>query len=392
MQLKARSLSFSLDRPFPRPLHHIPESNLLTDDNFLAMKSIQDVHRYAISCYHRFDLSFGHATTDAHEDASFLIMTALSLSPLTSIKEWYPAQLTKAEKIVLLDLLKKRCIERIPTAYLLQSAYQQGELFYIDSRALIPRSYIGEILSDLSRAKALKLQAETPKMELDYEDYFGVPDSSTYQLQPSNKVSLTPISQQELFFDPDNIKSVLDLCTGSGCLAILASKYLPHVRIIDAIDISSDALEVAKVNVERSVYGEKVRLFEGNLFHALSSSAAEEKGSKPPQYDLIISNPPYVTTEAMVELPAEYIHEPHMALHAYDGLLIVEQILEQAADYVSDTGGLLCEVGFAGALLRDKYASAMNDVVWVSTVNSDGEVFYANKSALLALQSAIRQK
>ena len=222
-------------------------------------------------------LHYGHGTDNAHDEAAYLVLRALRL-PFDSPQE----QIITAASVKRIEsLIRKRIQERIPTAYLVNEAWLDGRSFYVDRRVIIPRSHIAFMLKK-----------------------FGKP------------------------------KRVLDLCTGSGCLAILAAYAFPHARV-DASDISKDALEVARSNVARHKLGTRVRLMRSDLFASI-----------PGKYDLILSNPPYVSAGAMRKLPAEYRWEPGLALAGgKDGLALVRQILEAAAEHLARGGRLVCEIG-----------------------------------------------
>jgi ribosomal protein L3 glutamine methyltransferase len=279
--------------------------------------TVRDYFRYAVTSFTRAELHFGHGAANAIDEAAFIVLEALAL-PTDDINPWLDARLTPPERERLRALIAGRIETRKPAVYLLNKAYVQGLPFYVDERVIAPRSYIGEFL------------AEAPAF-----------------LPPS-----------------DNVSSVLDLCTGSGCLAILAACAFPEATI-DAVDISKDALAVAARNVADYGLEDRVRLVESDLFKALGKR----------QYDLIITNPPYVDDAAMAALPPEYRAEPAIALAGgEDGLDIVRRILAAAPAHLTPRGGILCEFGFGRAILEREYAHL--PFLWPYTAESEGEVFW----------------
>jgi len=296
------------------------------------LRTVRDFIRYGVSRFNQAGLSFGHGTTNAYDEAVYLVQETLHL-PLDHLEPYFDARLTKAERKAVAAILEKRVRTRKPAAYLTNKGYVQGLQFYVDERVIVPRSYIGDLLcSDLVGG-----------------------------------------DEETLIDDPTAVKSVLDLCTGSGCLAILAAHVFPFADI-DAVDLSREALAVAKINVKKHDCGERVTLYQGDLFKPL-------KGKK---YDLIIANPPYVHAELMATLPPEHRHEPKMALAAGDdGLAVVRRILAEAPDYMSEGGGLLCEIGAGQALLEAEYPGL--EFRWLDTELSEGEVFWLTREQLAVL-------
>lgn len=294
--------------------------------------TVRDLFRYAISRYNAADLAFGHGTSEAVDDAVYLILESLNL-PIDDINPWLEARLTRDERELVIGRIHARVEDRVPTPYLVGKAYIQGVPFLIDRRVIVPRSFIGEIL---------------------YSERFG--DNP----------------RQALIADRRAISTVADICTGSGCLAILASFVFPNAAV-DAVDLSPDALDVAAVNVERLADG-RVTLYQGDLFEPLGGRT----------YDLIISNPPYVDDEAMAALPDEYRTEPEMALAGgLDGLDLVRRIIEEAGAHLNDDGGLLCEIGSGREMLEFNYPGL--PFQWIDTVESQGEVFWLNAADLKRL-------
>jgi ribosomal protein L3 glutamine methyltransferase len=239
------------------------------------------------------------------------------------------ARVTAAEGKTILGLIELRIATRKPAAYLVNKIYMRGLPFYVDERVIVPRSFIGELL----------------------EQHFSGEDGS-------------------LIDDPAAVESVLDLCTGSGCLAILASRCFPDAEI-DAADISKDALEVAARNVADYALDDRISLHQGDLFKPLLDS----------RYDLIITNPPYVDAEGMDALPRECRFEPKLAFDGGpDGLDIVRRILDQAGRHLTPQGGLLCEIGRGRELLEAEFPQL--PLLWLDTEDSEGEVFWIGAEAL----------
>jgi ribosomal protein L3 glutamine methyltransferase len=294
------------------------------------LSTIRDFLRWALSEFRAAKVVHGHGTTSATDEAAFLILEGLNL-PVDDINPWLDARLLDEEKQHLAALIRARIETRKPAAYLVKRAYIHGISFYVDERVIVPRSYIGELMfSDL---------------------FVG--------------------SATALVEDVDSVTSVLDLCTGSGCLAIIAAGIFP-VAEIDAAELSPDALEVARINVEEHGLEDRVNLLAGDLFAAVEGRS----------YDLIISNPPYVADGEVDAFPGEYRHEPVMAhLGGEDGLDIVRRILAEAADHLNPGGGLLCEIGTGRDLLVDAFPQL--DFLWLDTEEAEGEVFWITREQLL---------
>jgi ribosomal protein L3 glutamine methyltransferase len=286
--------------------------------------TLLDFVRYAVSRFTEAKLAFAHGTTDPVAEAVFLVGETLHLSP-EQFETFAQARVTVAEAKQLLDVITRRVTTRQPAAYLVNKIYMRGLAFYVDQRTIVPRSFIGELL----------------------DSHFGGDGESN-----------------SLIGDPQQVESVLDLCTGSGCLAVLASRTFPNAEI-DAVDISRDALAVAERNVADYELNDRITLHRGDLFAPL--------GGK--RYDLIISNPPYVDAEGMAALPQECRAEPPGAFDGgADGLYIVRRILEQAKDHLTPDGGLLCEVGRGRAALEAAFPQL--PLLWLDTEESTGEVFW----------------
>jgi len=286
--------------------------------------TLLDFMRYAVSRFNEARLAFAHGTTDPVAEAAFLICEALHLHP-DQFESLANARVTAAEGKHLLDLIGRRVTTRKPAAYLVNKIYMRGLPFYVDERVIVPRSFIGELL----------------------DSHFAGDDGEGASLM-----------------DPFNVDSVLDLCTGSGCLAILAARHFPNATV-DAVDISKDALAVAARNVADHGLEDRVALHRGDLFAPL--------GNK--RYDLIISNPPYVDAEGMAALPPECRAEPKLAFDGgADGLDIISRILDQAGEHLTPEGGLLCEIGRGRENLEAAYPQA--PLLWLDTEDSEAEVFW----------------
>lgn len=274
-------------------------------------------------------LAYGHGTGNAFDEAAFIVLETLNLPP-DSLRESWKRRLSRTEKQAIEETVAARIGTRKPASYLLNKAYIGDFPFYVDERVIVPRSFIGEILCK---------QIE------------GVAVSSFLDRRAQ-------------------AKSVLDLCTGSGCLAILAAHLFGAARV-DAVDLSPDALDVARRNIDDYGMAGSIKLHEGDLFAPLAGK----------KYDIIISNPPYVDARAMAALPPEYRHEPEMALASgADGLDIVRRILKEAPGHLNEGGGLLCEIGRGKEILEKEYPNL--PFLWLDTETSSGEVFWIREDQL----------
>jgi ribosomal protein L3 glutamine methyltransferase len=288
------------------------------------LRTLLDFVRYAASRFVKANLTFAHGTTDPVAEAAFLVCEALHLHP-DQFQTFAMAHVTAAEGTKILDLVERRVTTRKPTAYLVNKIYMRGLPFYVDERVIVPRSFIGELL----------------------DSHFGGDGGCA-----------------SLIGDPAEIETVLDLCTGSGCLAVLASRRFPNAQI-DAVDVSRDALEVAARNIGEHGLDGRVTLHRGDLFKPL--------GDK--RYDLIIANPPYVDAAGMAALPRECRAEPKLALDGgKDGLDTVRRILDEAGSHLTPRGGLLCEIGRGRDNLEAAYPQL--PLLWLDTEDSEGEVFW----------------
>jgi ribosomal protein L3 glutamine methyltransferase len=279
--------------------------------------TVRDFIRYAVSRFNAAGLFFGHGNDNAWDEAVYLTLHTLSL-PLDRLEPFLDARLLPSERDALLDIYRRRCEERLPAAYLTNEAWLGEHRFYIDERVIVPRSFIAELLQE----------------------------------------QLTPWVE-----DPWSIESALDLCTGSGCLAILTALAFPEARV-DAVDLSPDAIAVAERNVADYDLQDRIELIRSDAFAQLAGK----------RYDLIISNPPYVNAESVAALPPEYLHEPEMALGSGDdGLDFTRIILREAKKHLSENGLLVVEIGHNREALEAAYPSL--PFTWLDTAAGDEYVF-----------------
>jgi ribosomal protein L3 glutamine methyltransferase len=291
------------------------------------LRTVRDLVRYAVTRFSEADLVFGHGTVTALDDAVFLVLESLHL-PIDDVNPWLDARLTLPERERIVGLVEERVTTRKPTPYLVRRAYIQGLPFYVDERVIVPRSFIAEILGETTGEAA-----------------------------------------SSLFGPLEGITRVADICTGSGCLAVLAARLFPHATV-DAVDLSAEALDVAAINIGDLAPG-RVELHRGDLFEPLRGR----------RYDLIITNPPYVDDEAMADLPAEYRAEPALALAGgFDGLDVVRRILAEAGDHLEPGGSLICEIGSGREILEMEYAEL--PFAWLDAEHGEGEVFVLPAAAL----------
>ncbi len=290
----------------------------------LTLHTVRDCLRFAVSRFNQAGLFFGHGSNDAYDEAAYLILHTLHL-PLDRLEPFLDAHLTDSERSAVLNIIQRRVEKRIPAAYLTHQAFLGDFSFYVDERVIVPRSFIAELL--------------------------------LAQLSP-------------WIAEPEAICNVLDLCTGSGCLAILAAHAFPYASV-DAVDLSQAALAVAERNVADYELQDRVNLIESDLFAKLDSK----------QYDLIISNPPYVDAESVAALPHEYLHEPKLALGSgHDGLDATRIILKHAAQHLNPSGILIVEIGHN----RDVLEAAYPDLpfTWLDVSAGDEFVFMLHRNDL----------
>jgi len=288
--------------------------------------TVRDVLRYAVSRFTQAGLSFGHGSSNAYDEAAYLVLHTLHL-PIDLLDPFLDARLTAEEIDAVLKVIERRAKDRVPAAYITQEAWMHGYRFRVDERVIVPRSFIGELLQD--------------------------------GLQPYVE-------------DPEQVGAVLELCTGSGCLAILAAHAFPNADV-DAVDLSPAALEVATLNVHDYELDDRIALFEGDLYAPLPER----------RYDVIVTNPPYVNADSMKALPAEYRHEPDMALAGgEDGMDIVRRIIAQARNWLTDDGVLVVEIGNERANVEAAFGGL--DLAWMSTSAGDDNVFLIQAADLPA--------
>jgi len=288
------------------------------------LHTVRDHLRFAVSRFNQAKLFFGHGSSDAYDEAVYLILHTLHL-PLDRLEPFLDAHLTDSERSEVLNIIHRRVEHRIPAAYLTHQAFLGEFGFYVDERVIVPRSFIAELLQE--------------------------------QLSP-------------WIAEPEEIDSVLDLCTGSGCLAILAAHAFPYASV-DAVDLSSAALAVAERNVADYHLQDRVSLIESDLFAKLDNK----------RYDLIVSNPPYVDAASVAALPQEYLHEPKLALGSGDdGLDATRLILKHAAQHLTENGILVVEIGHNRDVLEAAYPSL--PFTWLDVSAGDQLVFMLHKNDL----------
>ncbi|MDP1539595.1 MAG: 50S ribosomal protein L3 N(5)-glutamine methyltransferase [Moraxellaceae bacterium] len=285
------------------------------------LHTIRDWVRFCVSCFRGCDVHLGHGTSDPFAEATALVMQTLNLE-WSADAEILDARVLPSERQRMADLLRRRVNDRVPLAYLLNLAYFAGLPFYVDERVLVPRSPIAELIHN------------------GFEPWLG-----------------------------QEPQRVLDMCTGSGCIAIACATAFEDA-LVDATDISLDALSVAAINIEHHDLQERVHLLESDVFSKLPGQ----------RYDLIVSNPPYVDAEDMADLPEEFLREPELGLAAgADGLDICKRILAEAADYLSDDGILVVEVGNSQWALEQTFPDVAFE--WVEFENGGQGVFVLTAAA-----------
>ena len=279
--------------------------------------TLRDLLRHAVTRFMTEGLFFGHGSSSAYDEAAYLILHTLKL-PLDKLDPFLDARLLPEEIAAVLAIIDRRTSERLPAAYLTNEAWLTDYRFYVDERVIVPRSYISELIPE------------------HFQPWIG---------------------------DAWNVDHVLELCTGSGCLAIMLADAFPNAQV-DAVDLSTDALAVAKRNVEDYQLEKRIHLIQSDLYEKVPAK----------KYDLIVSNPPYVNSTAMASLPAEYRHEPNIALAGgKDGMDLVRRIVKEAKQRLTAKGLLIVEIGneFAHA------ETAFHDLglTWLSTSAGDASVF-----------------
>ena len=289
----------------------------MSPENTSDLITVRDHLRYAVSRFTAAHLFFGHGSDNAWDEAVYLTLHTLSL-PLDRLEPFLDARLLPDECKALLDIYRRRCEERLPAAYLTNEAWLGEHRFYVDERVIVPRSFIAELLEE----------------------------------------QLTPWVE-----DPWAIHSALDLCTGSGCLAILTALAFPEAQV-DAVDLSNEAIFVAERNVSEYDLDDRINIIQSDAFSKLQGK----------RYDLIISNPPYVNAESVNALPPEYLHEPEMALGSgEDGLDFTHIILREARQHLTEDGLLIVEIGHNRDALEAAYPNL--PFTWLETSGGNQFVF-----------------
>ena len=290
----------------------------------VAFQTLRDVLRHAVTRFNTEQLYFGHGSDNAFDEAVYLILHTLKL-PLDQLDPFLDARLTEQEINVLLSLIERRAKDRVPVAYLTNEALLGSYRFYVDERVIVPRSFIAELIPE--------------------------------QFQP-------------WIADPDAIRNVLELCTGSGCLAIMLADAFTNAQI-DAVDLSADALQVAEKNIVDYALQNRIMLHHSDLYDTLPNK----------KYDLIVTNPPYVNSKSMAILPAEYQAEPQMALAGgEDGMDLVRRIVAGAKERLTAHGVLVVEIG--NEFEHAEAAFSNLELTWLSTSAGDEAVFLVTADQL----------
>jgi ribosomal protein L3 glutamine methyltransferase len=313
-------VSFALENRFPA---RSPATGLQMMQT--PFQTLRDVLRYAVTRFSRAELSFGHGSASAYDEAAYLMLHTLRL-PLDTLEPFMDARLLPDEIESLLNVIERRTVERMPAAYLTNEAWLGDYRFYVDSRVIVPRSFIAELIPE--------------------------------QFQP-------------WIADPDAVAHVLELCTGSGCLAIMLAQAFPNAQV-NAVDLSADALQVAARNVKDYQLQDQVTLQQSDMYHALPPAR---------KFDLIVSNPPYVNAGSMKALPPEYLHEPQMALAGGDdGMDLVRQIIAGARERLTERGVLVVEIGNERENVEAAFPQL--ELTWLSTSAGDDAVFLVTADQL----------
>jgi ribosomal protein L3 glutamine methyltransferase len=304
----------------------IPADELqrLDDECRDALLTVRDLVRYGVSRLNAAGVSLGHGSDNAWDEAVYLVLHALHL-PLDTLDPFLDARVLASERAAVLYLIDRRVADRVPTAYLTHEAWLRGHRFYVDEHVIVPRSPIAELLDE----------------------------------------GFAPWVRE-----PDGVQHVLDMCTGSGCLAILAALAFPFAQV-DAVDVSPQALAVARRNVDDYGLHNRVTLHESDLFDALPPTA----------YDVIVCNPPYVNAESMAALPAEYRREPELALAGGgDGMDLVRRILADAPRYLAPEGILVLEIGHE----YEHFVAAFPQLepVWLETAATSNQIMLLTREQL----------
>ena len=292
--------------------------------------TVRDLLRYAVTRFTREKLFFGHGSENAFDEAAYLILHTLSL-PIDRLEPFLDARLLPEEIASVMDIIERRVTDRIPAAYLTGEAWLQGYSFHVERGVIIPRSFLAELIVE--------------------------------QFAP-----WVP--------DPDGITDILELCTGSGCLAIMLADQFPNATV-DAVELSPAALGVAQMNIDRYGMRDRIQLHHADLYDGIPDK----------RYQLIVTNPPYVNQSSMENLPPEYLHEPQMALAGgFDGMVIVRRIVRTAGERLTDDGLLIVEIGNEAEHAIAAFPEL--ELTWLSTSGGDDRVFLLTAEQLKNLKTA----
>ena len=292
--------------------------------------TVRDLLRYAVTRFTREKLFFGHGSENAFDEAAYLILHTLSL-PIDRLEPFLDARLLPEEIASVMDIIERRVTDRIPAAYLTGEAWLQGYSFHVERGVIIPRSFLAELIVE--------------------------------QFAP-----WVP--------DPDGITDILELCTGSGCLAIMLADQFPNATV-DAVELSPAALGVAQMNIDRYGMRDRIQLHHADLYDGIPDK----------RYQLILTNPPYVNQSSMENLPPEYLHEPQMALAGgFDGMDIVRRIVRTAGERLTDDGLLIVEIGNEAEHAIAAFPEL--ELTWLSTSGGDDRVFLLTAEQLKNLKTA----
>ncbi len=292
--------------------------------------TVLDLLRYAVTRFTREKLFFGHGSENAFDEAAYLILHTLSL-PIDRLEPFLDARLLPEEIASVMDIIERRVTDRIPAAYLTGEAWLQGYSFHVERGVIIPRSFLAELIVE--------------------------------QFAP-----WVP--------DPDGITDILELCTGSGCLAIMLADQFPNATV-DAVELSPAALGVAQMNIDRYGMRDRIQLHHADLYDGIPDK----------RYQLIVTNPPYVNQSSMENLPPEYLHEPKMALAGgFDGMDIVRRIVRTAGERLTDDGLLIVEIGNEAEHAIAAFPEL--ELTWLSTSGGDDRVFLLTAEQLKNLKTA----
>ncbi|MES2998708.1 MAG: 50S ribosomal protein L3 N(5)-glutamine methyltransferase [Pseudomonadota bacterium] len=305
-----------------KPPYLISEGDV--SEALTELHTLRDVLRWGFTQFQRAELFYGHGTDNAWDEIVYLVLGTLTLGS-TLNPQWLEAHLTQRERTQILQKIKQRVNERLPTAYVVKQAWFAGLSFYVDSRVLIPRSPMAELIE--------------------------------HRFSP--------------WIAPERVTAILDLGTGSGCIAVACAYAFPEAKI-DAVDCSEEALAVASINLAQHKVNDQITLIQSNSFENLRGR----------RYDVILSNPPYVDAKDFLALPAEYRHEPAIALTAgKDGLDVVVQLLAQAKQHLKKNGLLIVEVGNSKSALLQRFPHI--PFVWLEFERGESEVFLLTREQLV---------